>query len=80
MANYSNSHSSETRPQKKKKNSSISLHVVTHLCQFMAQNSKIWGVKKIRQLFDISKILKICTFRPRKRPISDLFKNSNQGV
>ena len=25
------------------KNSSISLHVVTHLCQFMAQNSEIWG-------------------------------------
>ena len=43
---------------KKKKNSSISLHVVTHLCQFMAQNSEIWEVKKIRQLFDISKILK----------------------
>ena len=41
-----------------KKNSSISLHVVTHLCQFMAQNSEIWGVKKIRQLFGISKILK----------------------
>ena len=57
MANYSNSHSSKTKPPKKKKNSSISLHVVTHLCQFMAQNSKIWGVKKIR-LFDISKILK----------------------
>ena len=33
-------------PTKKKKNSSISLHVVTHLCQFMAQNSEIWGVKK----------------------------------
>ena len=41
-------------PQK----SFISLHVVTHLCQFMAQNSEIWGVKKIRQLFDSSKILK----------------------
>ena len=41
-----------------KKNSSISLHVVTHLCQFMAQNSEISGVKKIWQLFDISKILK----------------------
>ena len=24
----------------------------------MAENSKIWGVKKIQQLFDISKILK----------------------
>ena len=43
---------------KKKKNSSVGLHVVTHLCQFMAQNSEIWGVKKIRQLFDISKTLK----------------------
>ena len=42
-------------PQKK---CSISLHAVTDLCQFMAQNSKIWGVKKIWQLFDISKILK----------------------
>ena len=41
-----------------KKNSSVSLHVVTHLCQFMGQNSEIWGVKKIWQLFDISKILK----------------------
>ena len=45
-------------PPPKKKNSSVSLHVVTHLCQFMAQNSEIWGVKKIRQLFNISKILK----------------------
>ena len=42
----------------KKKKSSITLHVVTHLCQFMAQNSEIWGVKKIQQLFDISEILK----------------------
>ena len=46
------------RAQKKKKNSSVSFHVVTYLCQFMAQNSRIWGVKKIRQLFDISNILK----------------------
>ena len=30
-------------PKKKKKNSSVSLHVVTHLCQFMAQNSEILG-------------------------------------
>ena len=45
MANYSNS--SETGPsKKKKKNSSVSLHVVTHLCQFMAQNSEIWGESK----------------------------------
>ena len=36
--------------------STSSLHIVTHLCQFMAQNSKIWGVKKNWQLFDISKI------------------------
>ena len=57
MANYSNDHSSDTRPQKK--NCSVSLHVITHLCHFMAQNSKIWGgVKKIGQLFDSSNILK----------------------
>ena len=46
----------DTPPQKK--NCSVSLHVVTNLCQFMAQNSEIWGVKKNGQLFDISKILK----------------------
>ena len=40
------------------KKSSISLHIVTHLCQFMAQNSKIWGGKIIWQLFDSSKIFK----------------------
>ena len=28
-----------------KKNCSISLHIVTHLCQFMVQNSEIWGSK-----------------------------------
>ena len=33
-------------PKKKKKNSSVGLHVVTHLCQFMAQNSEIWGCQK----------------------------------
>ena len=42
MANYLNGHSSESAPQKKKK-TSVSLHVVTHLCQFMGKNSKIWG-------------------------------------
>ena len=36
--------------------STSSLHIVTHLCQFMAQNSKIWRVKKNWQLFDNSKI------------------------
>ena len=58
MANYSNSHSSETRLPKKKKKCSVTLHVVTHLCQFMAQNSEIWVIKKIWQLSDISKIPK----------------------
>ena len=47
MANYSNDHSSEMGPPPKKEKCSISLHVVTHLCQFMGQNSKIWEVKKI---------------------------------
>ena len=43
----------------------------------MAQNSKMWGVKKIVEFFDISKI---GTFRPGKQPICDIFKNPNQGV
>ena len=34
------------RPDPPPKNSSISLHVVTHLCQFMGQNSEIWGGQK----------------------------------
>ena len=43
MVKYSNDHSSDTgAPQK----SSISLHVVMHLCQLMAQNSEIWGGSK----------------------------------
>ena len=64
-------------PDSEKKKSSINLHINTHLCQFMAQNSKIWGVKKKGELFDISKI---GTFRPSERPIGDLCKNPNQGV
>ena len=52
MANFSNGHSSETGCVKKNKKIGYSrLHVVTHLWQFMGQNSKIWGVKKIRQRF-----------------------------
>ena len=52
MANFSNGHSSKTGCVKKKKKIEYSrLHVVTYLCQFMGQNSKIWGVKKIRQRF-----------------------------
>ena len=43
----------------------------------MAQNSKIWGVKKNVEFFDNSKI---GTFWPSKRPISDIFENPNQGV
>ena len=43
----------------------------------MAQNSKIWGVKKIVEFFDISKI---GTFQPSKWLIGDIFKNPNQGV
>ena len=44
MANYLTGDSSETGPQKIfLKNSSVSLHVVTYLCQFMGQNSEIWG-------------------------------------
>ena len=45
MANYSNNHSSEMGPPPKK-NCSVSLHVLTHLCQFMAQNFEIWGGQK----------------------------------
>ena len=44
MANYLNDHSLDIGPTQK---SSVSLHVVTHLCQFMAQNSEIWGLKKM---------------------------------
>ena len=34
-------------PKKKNQEScSINLHIVTHICQFMTQNSKIWGLKK----------------------------------
>ena len=75
--NYSNGHSSDTGHRKKnKKKRRFSFHIVTHLCQFMAQNSEIWGVKKNRQLFDMSKI---ATLRPSKRPIGHVFKNPYQG-
>ena len=52
MPNYSNGHSSDTgRVKKKKKIRYSRSHIVTHLCPFMGQNSKIWGVKKIGQRF-----------------------------
>ena len=51
MANFSNNHSSDTRPVKKKKKRYSRLHIVTYLCQFMGQNCEIWGIKKIRQRF-----------------------------
>ena len=50
-ANFLNGHSSETGHVKKKKKHYSRLHIVTHLCQFMGQNSEIWGVKKIGQRF-----------------------------
>ena len=66
MANFSNGHSSETACVKKKKKIGYSrLHVVTHLCQFMGQNSKIWGVKKIRQRFSEAEPL---DSNPRQMP------------
>ena len=63
--------------KKKKKNQSVNSHINTYLCQFMAQHSKIRGVKKIVEIFDISKI---GTFWPSKQPIDDLFKDPNQDV
>ena len=30
-----------------KKNCSVNLHIVTHLCQFMAQNSKVTSPKMV---------------------------------
>ena len=42
----------------------------------MTQNSEILGVKKNKQLFDISKI---ATLQPSKQPISHIFKNPDQG-
>ena len=53
-----------------KKKSSINSHINTYLCQFMAQNSKIWGLKKIVEFFDNSKI---GTFWPGKWPVGDIF-------
>ena len=44
LPKYSNGHISDTRCKKKK--SSVNSHINTYLCQFMAQNSEIWGVKK----------------------------------
>ena len=53
MANFLNGHSSETRPVKKKKKIRYSrFHIVTHLWQFMGQNSKIWGSKKFDKDFE----------------------------
>ena len=43
-------------------------YIVTHLCQFMGQNSKIWGgIKKIRQRFGKTEPLdsKSCQMPPR---------------
>ena len=34
----------------------FSLHIVTHLCQFMAQNSEIWGLKKIGNFLTSQKL------------------------
>ena len=74
---YSNAHSLDTGPRKKK-NCSVNLHINTHLCQSMAQNSEIWGGQKKKMNFlDISKI---GSFRTSKRPIGDLPENPNQGV
>ena len=67
----------QKKKKKKKKKSSVNSHNKTYLCQFMAQNSEFWGVKKIAEFFNI---LKIGTFWPGKRSISDIFKNPNQGV
>ena len=37
--NYSNGHSSDTRPKKIKiKKCSVNSHILTHSCQFMSQN------------------------------------------
>ena len=66
-------------PQKNK--GSISLHVVAHLCQFIGQNSEIWGSKKFDNFLRSQKSFKkIGTFRPSKCPIGDLFENPNQGM
>ena len=77
MANYSNAYSLETGPPPK--NSSVSLHVVTHLRQFMDQNSEIWGVKKIQQLFDISEILKNRHFSAQQMANWWLIQKSKPG-
>ena len=43
--------------EKKTKKSLFSLLIVTHLCQFMAQNSEIWeGVKKISNFLTSQKL------------------------
>ena len=55
--------------------------MLLHICaNLWVKILKFGGVKKIRQLFDISKIQKNWHFWCRKWPISDLFKNPNQGV
>ena len=41
--NYLNGYSSNTRPTKRTKNCSPSSHIITCLCQFLGQHSKIWG-------------------------------------
>ena len=76
--NYSNGHSLDTGPcPQNKKICYVNLHIVTHLCQSMSQNSKIWGQKTNSEYFYISKI---GTFWPSKWLIGDIFKNPNQGM
>ena len=43
-------------PKKPPKKRRFSFHIVTHLCQFMAPNSEIWGVKKIGNFFTCQKL------------------------
>ena len=48
----------QTPDAKKKphKKQHFSFHIVTHLCQFMAQNSEIWGVKKMSNFLTCQKL------------------------
>ena len=45
-----------TPDAKKKKKSSVNSHINTYLCQFMAQNSKIWGSKKLLNFLTSQKL------------------------
>ena len=42
--------------KKKKKKNSVNSHINTYLCQFMAQNSEIWRVKKIVEFLTSRKL------------------------